>query len=170
MSNKIVDVITHPIDWLRRTQAGPAPSLDPKVILKELKKDEMINKVKDDGEIFLCNVHVGGKVTPGQDKAVTLIQRGLIALSIMPFVDTTKKYWWRKPILGEGLEGGFAWGSYGDRTTDAIKTLQKLAGVSYEKGRNGWRFEAETLKALEVALQAKTAKTDWKAAVQQSFK
>ena len=170
MSDKVTKIITESINWFGKTLAGPAPSLDPKVILNELKKDEMINKVKKDEELFLCNVHVGGKVTPGQDKAVTLIQRGLTALGIMPFVDTTKNYWWRKPILSEGLEGGFAWGSYGDRTTDAIKTLQKLAGVSYEKGRNGWRFEAETLKALEVALQAKTAKTDWKAAVRQSIK
>jgi hypothetical protein len=167
MSNKVTDIITKPINWLRKKQAGPAPSLDPKVILNELKNDKTIKKVKNNNEVFLLKDSAGN--VQGQDKAVTLIQRGLIALGIMPFVDTTENYWWQKPILGEGF-GGFAWGSYGDRTTDAIKTLQKLAKVDHEKGRDGWRFEADTLKALEVALKAKADGRDWKAAVQKASK
>jgi hypothetical protein len=164
MSNKIVDGIIKPIDWLRKTQAGPAPSLDPKVILKDLAKDETINRVRK-SEFSLHNAYLG----PARDqkKIVTIIQRGLIALDLMA-VDRTKKYWWRKPIIDAGIDGGFVWGSYGDQTSEAIKVLQDLAGIDPKEGLEGQKFGFKTLTVLEAALKAKAAKMDWRAAVKKA--
>ena len=153
-----------PQSGLEKLLYGQAPSLDPKTILKELKKDETIQRVKR-GEISLFNDNLGPKVN--QDKAVALIQRGLITLGLMT-VDTTKKHWWRKPIFWDNVDGGIAWGSYGDRTIASVKQLQDLAKIDPKDGLEGQKFGSKTLKALETALNAKAAGKDWKAAVKKA--
>ena len=151
------------VDKIRKMQAGPAPDLNPKNILKELGENNIIKS--DDfknGKISICSDNFNTGIQ-GQDKAVAIIQRGLIALGLMK-VDMTKKYWWRKPLVFDDLEGGISWGSYGPRTEEAVRKLQDLGGIGPEKGHKGSLFGRETEKILETALaeKAKNKNVDWK--------
>jgi hypothetical protein len=155
------------IDKVKKMQAGPAPDLNPKNILRELEKNNIIKS--DDfknGKISICSDNFNAGIQ-GQDKAVVIIQRGLIALGLMK-VDMTKKYWWRKPLVFDDIEGGISWGRYGPRTEEAVNKLQDIGGIDPEKGHKGSLFGRDTLKIFETALEAKAKKMDWISAVKKA--
>ena len=147
------------IDWILYEKT-PKPNLDPRAILEEMGKDPLMNSEDfRKGEKSLSSDQI--TIVVGRKQSIALVQKGLIALGLIK-IDTTKEGWWRKPRSPySDAGGGFAWGSYGPKTVNAVEEFQKIAGI---EGRNGHIFGEGTLVALKAALRAKAEGKDWKAA------
>ena len=153
-------------DKMEEKQAGPKPDLDPDHILAELAGNDII-KSQDfkNGKISICFDNFGSisRVDlQNREKAIVIIQRGLIALGLMN-VDTTQKYWWRKPgkFSLDDTGGGISWGNYGPRTERAIWFFQLAGCIDPKEGREGKIFGRDTEKFLETALKAMAEGKDW---------
>lgn len=146
---------------------GNEPDLKPKDILADMSKNDLIKKIEA-GEITLHDAQSEGFPAKGEDGAVAIMQRGLIALGLIK-ADKCVPCWWTD----------FSFGLYGPQTTEAIRQLQATAGIKYEDerlGKNltkeivqseptGQRLGPQTITILKNALEAKAQGKNWKAEI-----
>jgi hypothetical protein len=110
-------------------------STDPQNVLNDLKENRTIGMLRS-GQIIFMHKSVEG-LSPRGKEAFAIIQRGLIALQLMPPIQEHE------------------YGVYGDKTAKGINHLQDLAEMDRVQGWDGRKFDAETLNVLEAALQHK---------------